>query len=431
MFPLVGVPMVNAIRAGGVLLIMTATAWWYISDQAGGAHPRDDTTGMTISRGEGRGGGGGGGRGRHRQNGPVVVVTAPVVQQDVPVNVAGIGAVEAFNTVTVRARVDGLLEKIAFTEGQEVKAGDLLAQIDPRVYEARLSQAQGIKAKDEAHLANAKLDLDRAVRLGQFATQQTVDTARTLVRQLEGTLQTDQANIDAAALDLEYTSIRAPISGRTGVRLIDAGNFVRARESSGIVIITQLEPISVSFSLPQQYLETVQQTLAKGQVPVAALDADGKRVWEEGVLAVLDNRIDAQTGTIRLKATFANAGRKLWPGQFVNVRVRLDTVKDGTVVPSAAVQRNAGGTFAYVVDPENRVEMQPIKVSQIDGGIAVVESGLEPGQQVVITSQEQLRPGASVIPTKAKSQQEGAVRQIGSPTLASETASSQQRRRSP
>jgi multidrug efflux system membrane fusion protein len=423
--------MLKVIRAGGVLFIMTATAWWYVSDQAGGAHPRDDTAGVTTSRGGGGGGGGGGGRGRHRQNGPVAVVTAPVARQDVPVNVACIGAVEAFNTVTVRARVDGLLEKVAFTEGQEVKAGDLLAQLDPRVYEARLSQAQGIKAKDEAQLANAKLDLDRAVRLGQFATQQTVDTARTLVRQLEAALQTDQANIDAAALDLEYASIRAPISGRTGLRLIDAGNYVRARESSGIVIITQLEPISVSFSLPQQYLETVHKALAKGQVPVAALDADGKRVWEEGVLAVLDNRIDAQTGTIRLKATFANAGRKLWPGQFVNVRVRLDTVKDGTVVPSAAVQRSASGTFAYVLDQENRVEMLPIRVGQVDGSIAVVESGLEPGQQVVITSQELLRPGANVIPTEAKSQQEGAVPQITPPSRASEAAPSHKRLRSP
>ncbi|WP_084803176.1 efflux RND transporter periplasmic adaptor subunit, partial [Bradyrhizobium sp. NAS80.1] len=374
---------------------------------------------------------GGGGRGRHRQGGPVAVVTAPVVRQDVPVNVTGIGSVEAFNTVTVRARVDGILEKIAFTEGQEVKAEDLLAQIDPRVYEARLSQAQGVKAKNEAQLANAKLDLDRAVKLGQFATQQAVDTARALVRQLEGSLQTDQANIDAAALDLEYTSIRAPIAGRTGVRLIDAGNFVRARESSGIVIITQLEPIYVSFSLPQQYLETVQQALAKRLVPVVALDADGKRALEEGALSVLDNRIDAQTGTIKLKATFANAHRKLWPGQFVNVRVRLDTVKDGTVVPSAAVQRNASGTFAYVVDQDNRVEMRPIRVGQVDDIVAVVEAGLEPGQQVVITSQEQLRPGASVIPSETKSHQEGAVRQIAPSKLASEGAASQERRPSP
>jgi len=362
-----------------------------------------------------------------------VVVTAPVVRQDVPINVDGIGTVEAFNTVTVRARVDGLLQKVEFTEGQEVKIGDLLAQIDPRPYEAKLSQVKGIKAKDEAQLANAKLDLERAVKLGQFATQQTVDTQRALVRQLEAVLQTDQANIDAAALELEYTSIRAPISGRTGVRLIDAGNFVRARESSGIVVITQLEPISVAFSLPQQHLPTVNQALAKGKIPVAALDADGKRLLEEGVLAVLDNRIDAQTGTIRLKATFANADRELWPGQFVNVRVRLGIVKDGTVVPSAAVQRNSSGTFAYVMDPENRVEMRPIRVGQIDGNVALVESGLEPGQKVVVTSQEQLRPGASVTPTEATPDAEGgnSVPQITSPMRPPEVAPNRQRGRPP
>src|SRR6266851_9279292 len=198
--------MLNAIRAGGVLLIM-AVAAWYAYDQAGASRARDDADVANAYHGGGGGGGGGGGRGRHRLSGPVEVVTAPVVRQDVPVNVEGIGTVEAFNTVTVRARVDGLLQKVEFTEGQEVKVDDLLAQIDPRPYEAKLSQVQGIKAKDEAQLANAKLDLDRAVKLGQFATQQTVDTQRALVRQLEGGLQADQANIDAAALELEYTSI--------------------------------------------------------------------------------------------------------------------------------------------------------------------------------------------------------------------------------
>src|SRR5215813_11718008 len=430
--------MLNAIRAGGVLVIMAAAAIWYAYDQAGATRAHDDTDVASAQRGGGGsggggGGGGGGGRGRHRLNGPVAVITAPAVRQDVPVYVDGIGTVEAFNTVTVRARVDGLLEKVEFTEGQDVKAGDLLAQIDPRQYEAKLSQVQGIKARDEAQLANAKLDLERAVKLGSFATQQTVDTQRTLVRQLEAALQTDQANIDAAALDVEYTRIRAPISGRTGVRLIDAGNFVRARESSGIVVITQLEPISVAFSLPQQHLPTVNQALAKGKVPVAALDADGKRLLEEGVLAVLDNRIDAQTGTIRLKATFANADRKLWPGQFVNVRVRLGIVKDGSVVPSAAVQRNSSGTFAYVVDPENRVEMRPIRVGQIDGNVALVESGLEPGQKVVVTSQEQLRPGASVVPTEAAADAGGAnsVPQMTSPMHPSQAAPHRQHRRPP
>ena len=392
--------MLDAVRAGGIVLIMAASAGWYAYDHAGASQSRDDDVSV-YQRGGGGGTGGGGGRGRHRLNGPVAVTTTPVVRKDVPVHLDGIGTVQAFNTVTVRAQVDGQLEKVTFTEGQDVKAGDVLAQIDQRRYQAKLTQAQGMKAKDEAQLANVKLDLERFVRLGQFATQQSVDTQRALVRQLEAALQVDQANIDAAALELDYTTIRSPISGRTSVRLIDAGNIVRAGEAGGIVVVTQLQPISVAFSLPQQHLVTVNQAMAKGEVQVAALDADGKTVWEEGALSVVDNRIDVQTGTIRLKATFANPERKLWPGQFVNVRVRLDTYRDGNIVPAAAIQRNGSGTFAYVVDPEDRVELRPIRVGQIDGGIALVESGLEPGQRVVVTSQEQLRPGASVIPTKA------------------------------
>src|SRR6266566_4465965 len=388
----------DAVRAGGIALIMATSAGWYAYDQAGASRSRNDDVSV-YQRGGGTGGGGG--RGRHRVNGPVAVITAPVVRKDVPIHVDGIGTVQAFNTVTVRPQVDGLLEKVTLTEGLDVKAGDVLAQIDRRPYESKLTQVQGTKAKDEAQLANAKLDLDRFVRLGQFATQQSVDTQRALVRQLEAALQVDQANIDAAALQLDYTAIRAPISGRTGVRLIDAGNIVRAGEAGGIVVVTQLQPISVAFSLPQQHLVTVNQAMANGEVRVAALGADGKTVWEEGTLSVVDNRIDVQTGTIRLKATFANPERKLWPGQFANVRVRLDTYRDGNTVPAAAIQRNGNGTFAYVVDPEDRVELRPIRVGQIDGGIALVESGLEPGQRVVVTSQEQLRPGASVIPKEA------------------------------
>ena len=349
------------------------------------------------------GGGGGGGVGRHRRlAGPVAVVTAPVVRRDVPVYVDGIGTVQAFNTVTVRARVSGHLEKIAFLEGQDVQPGDVLAQIDPRPYQAKLTQMLGIKAKDEAQLANAKIDLDRYEKLLATAAinNQQFDTQKALVRQLEASLQTDQANIDAAALDLDYATIRAPISGRVGMRLIDAGNYINVREQNGIVIITQLEPVSVAFSLPQQHLVPINEALAKKRVSVIALNADGKTVLAEGVLAVVDNRIDTQTGTMRLKATFQNRERKLWPGQFVNVRVLLEDRKDVTAVPAAAVQRNNSGPYAYVVGPGEMVELRPICVGQIDDGIALVESGLQPGQRVVVTSQEQLRPGARVVATE-------------------------------
>src|SRR5713226_315593 len=256
--------MLDAVRAGGIVLIMAASAGWYAYDLAGASQSRDDDVSV-YQRGGGGGTGGGGGRGRHRLSGPVAVITTPVVRKDVPVHVDGIGTVQAFNTVTVRAQVDGQLEKVTFTEGQDVEAGDVLAQIDQRRYQAKLTQAQGMKAKDEAQLANVKLDLERFVRLGQFATQQSVDTQRALVRQLEAALQVDQANIDAAALELDYTTIRAPISGRTSVRLIDAGNYVRAGEASGIVVVTQLQPISVAFSLPQQHLVTVNQAMPKAR----------------------------------------------------------------------------------------------------------------------------------------------------------------------
>ena len=379
--------MQNLVRIVGVLLIIGASAWWYAGGTAG-FHQDEPRRG---------GGGGGGGRNRARLAGPVLVATAPVGKQDVPVYVEGIGTVQGFNTVTVKARVDGQLDEVTFVEGQEVKEGDVLARIDPRQYEARLSQAKSVKARNEAQLANVQLDLARAVKLGQFATQQTVDTQRALVRQLEASLQSDQATIDQAALELGYATIRAPISGRTGVRLVDKGNVVRAGDATGIVVITQMQPITVSFALPQQHLHAINEALSKGEVQVAALDPDGKTIWEHGVLAVVDNRIDPQTGTIRLKATFPNASRKLWPGQFVNARVQLDVRKDSVVVPAAVVQRNSAGAFAYVVDANRKAEMRTIRVGQVIDGVALIEAGLESGERVVVTSQELLRPGATVI----------------------------------
>ena len=380
-----------------LVLAIGFSGWWYLKRPVG---VTSAATEGGPGSGTGRGGGGGGGGGRHRSSGPVAVMTTKVVRQDVAVHVDGIGTVQPFNTVTVRTRVEGPLDKVFFKEGQDVKAGDILAQVDPRQFQAALNKALGTKAKDEAQLANVKLDLERFVKLGQFATQQNVDTQRALVRQLESTLQTDDANIAAAGLELEWATIKAPISGRVGIRLIDEGNLVRVSENSGIVVIVQLQPISIIFSLAQQNLAAVNLAVSKGKVKVAALEEDGKTLLEEGELAVVDNRIDTQTGTVKLKATFANPLRQLWPGQFVNVRVELDTRKDGTVIPTAAVQRNASGPFAYVVGPDDKLELRPIRISQIEGRVAVVDAGLEVGQRVVVTSQEQLRPGATVIATE-------------------------------
>jgi multidrug efflux system membrane fusion protein len=367
------------VRAGAALAIIGTATWWYATrDPAGADRPRFD---------------------RRGDDGPVSVVMAAVDRKDVPVHVEGIGTVQASNTVLVRARVDGQLDAVSFREGQDVAAGDVLAQIDPRLFRAALAQAQAAKAKDEAQLANARLDLQRTLNLAQraYATQQSVDTQKAQVAQLEAALQADQAMIDNAAVQLGYTTIRAPISGRTGVRLVDQGNIVHAGDPGGIVVITQLQPISVVFTLPQQTLLAVNAALARGEVPVTAFGSDRKTVLEQGVLSVVDNQIDSQTGTIKLKATFANAERKLWPGQFVNIRVRLDVRKNSIVVPAPAVQRNATGTFAYVVNPDRKVEMRPIKVAQIDEGIALVDSGLDPGQNVVVLGQDRLRPGAAVV----------------------------------
>ena len=327
---------------------------------------------------------------------PAEVVTA--IQRDVPTYLTGIGTVKAFNTVTVTSRVDGMLDRIAFTEGQTVKAGDLLAQIDPRPFQAALDQAVAKKAQDEAQLANAKLDLQRFTNLAahQFTPVQQLDAQRATVAQLEAQIRGDQASIDASQTQLGYTTIASPIDGRTGIRLVDQGNIVHATDTTGIVVVTQLQPISVVFTLPEQDLAAVQSALAAGTVDVLAAGRDGSRPPAQGTLAVLDNQIDQTTGTIRLKATFPNRDGALWPGEFVDVRVLARTEQNALTVPSTALQRGPGGYFVYTVDDDGRAAMRPVQVGQIADGIAVIQAGLSPGEAVVASGQYRLVPGARV-----------------------------------
>jgi multidrug efflux system membrane fusion protein len=330
---------------------------------------------------------------------PAVPVLAGAAQaQDVQFYQTGLGTVQAFNTVTVKARVDGQVDRIAFTEGQEVKTGDVLAQLDPRPLQAALNQAIAEKARNEALLTNAKIELTRATQLlnRDFGTQQRVDAAQALVAQVQAQIAGNQAAIDNAKVQLGYTTITAPITGRTGVRLIDQGNIVRAGDAGGIVVITQLQPISVIFTLPQDALGEVHDEMAKGQLKVIAYRRDEKTIVDEGVLALVDNQIDQTAGTIRLKATFPNAKNALWPGEFVSARLMLGTRRGVITVPAPVVQRGPNGTYAYVIKADDTAEMRLVKVSQIRDGVAVIEDGLAAGERVVIDGQYKLRPGVKV-----------------------------------
>jgi len=331
----------------------------------------------------------------------VPVQAATAARGDVPVYLTGLGTVQAYNTVTVRSRVDGELQKVAFTEGQEVKAGDVLAQIDPRPFQAALDQAVAKKAQDQANLENAKVDLQRYAELAtrNFATKQQTDTQRAMVAQLTAQIQGDQAAIDNARTQLGYTTITSPIDGRTGIRLVDQGNIVHATDAGGLVVITQLQPISAIFTLPEAQLAAVraaQQAAGKGSsgVSVVAQSRDGKTQLAEGALALVDNQIDQSTGTIRLKATFPNKDEALWPGQFINVRL-LARIEHGAVtVPAAAVQRGPDGLYAYVVAPDGTAQKRAIDVGQIAEGKAVIAKGVEAGERVVTAGQYRVQEGA-------------------------------------
>jgi multidrug efflux system membrane fusion protein len=329
---------------------------------------------------------------------PVPVLAAAVKTADVPVYLDGVGTTKALNTVTVRPQVDGKLIEIAFKEGQDVNRGDVLARIDPTTYQAQLDQATAKKAQDEAQLANARRDLERYTRLAanNAATQQQADTQRAMVAQLEAQVRLDQAAVDNTRAILAYTTITAPISGRTGIRLVDEGNIVHASDSTGIVVITQIRPISVLFNLPQQRLAQINAAFAEKPLPVEVIGADNKTVVESGKLIVVDNQVDPTTGTVRLKAEFPNAGLELWPGQFVNVRLLIDTLRKVVVVPTAAIQRGPKGTFVFVVQPDQTVTVRTVEVTQQDDVQSVVAGGLEAGQQVVTTGFSQLAEGKRV-----------------------------------
>jgi multidrug efflux system membrane fusion protein len=323
---------------------------------------------------------------------------APAVRADVPIHFEGLGTVRGYYTVTVTARVDGQLEKIAFVEGQSVRQGELLAQIDPRPYQSALDQASAGYAKTVALLASARSDLTRYELLApkDLASRQTLETQRALVNQLQAQIKADEASVGNARTQLGYTTIRAPITGRTGMRRIDPGNIVRAVDTSGIVVVTQMQPIACIFTLPEEMLPAIMRAMAEGPVAVTALSRDGKTELDHGSVALIDNQIDQTTGTIRVKAIFPNAHDLLWPGEFVNARVLVRTVRGALTIPAAAVQRGPDGAFTYVVRPDSTVELRPIQIENENGSVAVVAGGLREGELTVTSNHYRLLPGAHV-----------------------------------
>ena len=330
------------------------------------------------------------------------MLVSTAAQKDVPIYLDALGTVQAFNTVTIKPMVDGPLLTVNFAEGQAVKKGEVLAQIDPRTYQAALDQAVAKKAQDEAQLANARLDLARYTKLvaNNYASTQQADTATAQVAQDEAQVKQDQAQIDNARTQLSYTTITSPIDGRTGMRQVDAGNIVHASDTTGLVVITQLQPISVVFTLPQQTLAQVTKAMSQGAAKVLAYaqGATGSQtgLLDTGTLAVLDNQVDPTTGTIKLKATFPNADNRLWPGAFVGVQVQVDTAKNAVVVPPAAVQRGPHSSYVYVVNADNSTTRRNVDVGHEDAQASIITEGIKPGEKVVIDGASRLSDSTKV-----------------------------------
>ncbi len=335
---------------------------------------------------------------------------APAERRDMPYYLTGLGAVNAFYTVSVKSRVDGQLVQVNFKEGQNVRQGDLLALIDPRPFEVQLSQAQAAQFKDQASLRDAKLNYERFKGLLEKSgamSQQQVDTQAALVDQLEGTVRNDQAQIDNAKLQINYCHIAAPVSGRVGLRLVDPGNMVHANDTNSMLVITQLQPIAILFTLPEDVLPAVYKRMSQGKLQVDAYSRDDQTRLATGSLLTIDNQIDPSTGTGKLKAVFDNKDSALWPNQFVNVKLLLEVRRDSTVIPAGAIQRGPQGTYVFILKPDNTVDVHPVTVAFTQQNLSVITSGISPGDEVVTDGQDKLEAGSRVTPTGNKPQAAG------------------------
>ncbi|CAM3807059.1 MdtA/MuxA family multidrug efflux RND transporter periplasmic adaptor subunit [Ectopseudomonas alcaliphila] len=356
------------------------------------------------------------GRGRFGDMGPVPVRLAEVKQGEFAIELKALGTVTSYNTVNVRSRVDGELVKVLFEEGQEVKAGELLAVIDPRPYQVALQQAQGALQENQAQLKNAELDLQRYKGLydEDSIARQTLDTQQALVNQYRGSLQSNQADVATAKLNLDFTQIRAPISGRLGLRQLDVGNLVSGGDTTPLVVITQANPISVIFTIPEGDLPAVMQRRRDGTIlAVEAWDRGERLKLADGVLESLDNQIDTTTGTVKLKARFDNAEQMLFPNQFVNVRLRVETREAATIIPSAAVQFGTQGTFVYVVDGDNKVSIRQVSIAASDAERSMVSEGVQQGERLVLEGTDRLRDGSEVEVVDPQVEQTPKVRERG------------------